>query len=317
MIRKIALAGAWAAIALAGLTALGGGTAGSAPITVNNVTSASIQCNLQSTTAKLKPGLKNNWVKANHNGINDVGPGPTGSDPRRVETGTPRSGIDQAWNDTETNATVKALPDTTFADPTPNTIKSTSKTASCTGSVTQTSVGTFNVESLKITLANDVPGVDNAPLNTDNTCQGLLAGTPAGDTGATYKATIQPKLTGAKLSPTKFVTTGLALEAGGGGAIGFQISGGNAGAPFTGSTSKTTAYVPLSVVTTVGAAPATSAAATPPGDAVQCEATLQLKAGKPAKLKAPKGFKKIAVGNNPVPPNQPSNICIRKGTACP
>jgi len=319
MIRKIALAGAAAAVALAGLSAVAG-SASAAPPTINAATSANISCNLLPTTAKLNPGLKNNWVAANHNGLNDVGPAAPGADPNRAEGVGP--GL---YNDTESNAAVKALPNTKFSTDGNNVIKSTSKTASCTGSITQTSVGTYPVASMKITLGNFTNGTDNPPLNTDNTCQGLLAGTPAGDVGATYKATIQPKLTGAKLSPTKFVTEGLTLTAGGGGAIGFQIAGGTTPAPLAGSNSKTTAFVPLSVVTTVGGAPATSSNTA--GGSKECQASLKVKADKPGKpgtgsatLKAPKGFKKIPVGANPAPlPGQAlnSNICIRKGTACP
>lgn len=311
MIRKIALVGAAAAVALAGVSALAG-SASAAPPTITAATSANISCNLLPTTAKLNPGLKNNWVAANHNGINDVGPAAANSDPVRQETG-----VGATWNDTETNATVKALPNTKFSTDGANTIKSTSKTASCTGTITQTGVGTFPVASLKIGLANYTNGTDNPPLNTDNTCQGLLAGTPANDVAATYKATIQPKLTGAKLNPTKPVTNGLSLVAGGGGAIGFQISGGTSGAPLAGSNSKTTAYIASTVLTTIGATPATSAATTQNSFGDDCESSLLLKPGKPAKLKGPKGFKKIAVGNNVLPPNQASNICIRIGSACP
>jgi hypothetical protein len=310
MIRKIALAGAAVAVGLAGVSALAG-SASAAPPTINNATTINIQCNLLPTTAKLNPGLKNNWVAANHNGINDVGPAAAGADPVRQETG-----VGATWNDTETNATVKALPNTKFSSDVPNVIKSTSKTANCTGNVSQTGVGTYPVSSLKITLGNYTNGTDNPPLNTDNTCQGLLAGTPAGDVAATYKATIQPKLTGAKLSPTKFDTNGLALVAGGGGAIGFEISGGTSGAPFAGSNSKTTAYVAGSVLTTIGATPATSADTTQDSFGDDCEASLLLKPGKPAKLKGPKGFKKIAVGANILNPSQASNICIRKGSSC-
>jgi hypothetical protein len=317
MIRKIALAGAAAAISLAGLAALGG-TAGSAPITVDSIDSANISCNLAPTKAKLKPGLVNNWVQANHNGINDVGPAAPGADANLQEVG-----FGGTWNDNETNPYVKAIPNTKFSSDLDNTVSSNSKTVSCTGSVTAPE-GTFAVTSVKIKLGNFTTGVDNPPLNANNTCSGLLAGTPAGDVGATYKAEMQPKLSGAKLSPTKFTVNGLELEAGGGGAIGFQISGGTSPAPFNGATSKTTAYVPLSVVTTVGATPATSAAPTPAGTGTQCQASLKVKADKPGKpgtgsasLKKPKGFKTIPVGNNPLPPNQPSNICIRKGSACP
>jgi hypothetical protein len=316
MIRKIALAGAGAAIALAGVAALAG-PASAGSVTLTSIDSASIQCNIAPTKASIVPALKNNWVKANHNGINDVGPAAAGADPVRQETG-----VGATWNDTETNPYVKALPDTKYSTDGANSVSSKSKTASCTGSVTKTGVGTFPVVSLKITLGNDVPGVDNPPLNTDNTCQGLLAGNPAGDTAATYKATITPKLTGAKMALS--TTTGLALVAGGGGNIGFEISGGTTTGPLAGSNSKTTAFVSGDVLTAVGQTPSTSAAPAPANKlGSQCEASLKVKADKPGKpgtgsatLKGPKGLKKILVGNNILPPNQASNICIKKGSSC-
>ena len=49
--------------------------------------------------------------------------------------------------------------------------------------------------------------------------------------------------TGAKFAAKSFNTTGLNLIAGGGGAIGFQISGGTSDGAFSGANSKTTAYV--------------------------------------------------------------------------
>jgi hypothetical protein len=315
MIRKIALAGAGAALALAGVAALAAPASAGKPV-ITSVTAANIQCNLLPTKANVVPSLKNNWVAANHNGINDVGPAAAGADPVRQETG-----VGANYNDTETNAHVKALPNTKYSTDGNNTVSSKSKTASCTGSVTG-AAGTFAVTSLKIELGNFTNGTDNNPQNTDNTCQGLLAGTPAGDVAATYKATIAPKLNGANLSPKEFVTNGLSLVAGGGGAVGFQISGGTAGAPFTGANSKTTAYVSGDVLAAVGAGPATSAAPTPTKAGAQCEASLKIKDDKPGKpgsatLKGPKGFKKIQVGNNVLPPNQASNICIRIGSTCP
>jgi len=308
MIRKIILAGAGTAIALAGVAALSG-SASAAPPTVTNVTSASIQCNLAPTKAKINPALKNNWVQANHNGVQDVGPAAPGADPVRQETG-----VGASYTDAETNNLVKAIPNTKFSLDGANTVGSSSKTVSCAGSVTDAS-GTYPVASLKIKLENDpsAPGVDNLPLNTDNTCQGLLAGTPAGDVGAKYKATITPKLTGAKTTPS--VTTGLDLVAGGGGAIGFQISGGTTTGPLAGSNSKTTAYVDGAVLAAIGAGPATSAAPTQSKEGSQCEASLKIKPTS-ATLKGPKGFKKITVGDNVLVPGQASNICIKKGSSC-
>jgi len=315
MIRKIALAGAGAALALAGIAALATPASAGKPV-ITSVTSANIQCNLAPTKASVTPALKNNWVAANHNGIQDVGPAVANGDPVRQETGPGAS-----YTDSETNAHVIALPNTKYSTDGANTVGSKSKTVSCTGSVTG-AAGTFGVTSLKIELANFTQGTDNNPQNTDNTCQGLLAGTPANDVAATYKATVSPKLNGANLSPKSFETTGLSLVAGGGGAVGFQISGGTAGAPFTGANQKTTAYITGDVLAAVAAGPATSAAPTQAKAGSQCEASLKIKDDKPGKpgsatLKGPKGFKKINVGNNIFTPFQASNICIRIGSTCP
>jgi hypothetical protein len=313
MIRKIALAGAGAAVALAGLAALAG-PASAKSVTLTSIDSANISCNIAPTKASVVPALKNNWVQANHNGVNDVVAGDPLGDPVRVEgTGTGQ------WNDTETNAHVKAIPNTKFSTDGNNTVSSKSKTTSCTGSVTKTGVGTFPVTSLKVELSNFTNGVDNNPQNTDNTCQGLLAGTPANDVAATYKATITPKLTGAKMAES--TTTGLSLVAGGGGAIGFQISGGTTTGPLAGSNSLTTAYVTGDVLAAVSQTPATSANPAPPKPGSSCEGSLKIKADKPGKpgsatLKGPKGFKKINVGDNILVPGQHSNICIRKGSSC-
>jgi hypothetical protein len=315
MIRKIALAGAGAALALAGVAALATPASAGKPA-VTSITSASIQCDLLPTKAGVAPALKNNWVAANHNGINDVGPAVANGDPVRQETGPGAS-----YNDTETNAHVKALPNAKFSTDGNNTVSSKSKTASCTGSVTGPA-GTFAVTSMGIQLANDTFGVDNNPQNTDNTCQGLLAGTPANDVAATYKATITPKLNGATMAAS--VTNGLSLVAGGGGAIGFQISttpGSVTTGPLAGTNSKTTAYVSGDVLTAVGQLPATSAAPAPSKLGAQCEGSLKIKADTAKKagsatLKGPKGFKKIVVGDNILVPGQHSNICIKKGASC-
>src|SRR6478736_6461422 len=66
MIRKIAMAGAAGAVALSGLAVLGGGTAGAGPIVITAGPGSSLDCNLAAATAKVKPALKDDWIKADH-----------------------------------------------------------------------------------------------------------------------------------------------------------------------------------------------------------------------------------------------------------
>jgi len=287
MIRKIALAGAAGAIALAGLAATIG-SASAAPPVITDATAANIQCDLAPGKAKTAPALKNNWIASQH-----------ASDPEPV---------------------VVALPDTKFNTDGPNTVSSKSKTAVCTGTVSDAS-GTYPVSSLKIELTSlgGTPAVDNPPLQDDNTCSGLLAGTQPEDDAATYVAIIQAKLTGAKMGPS--TTTGLGIVAGEGGAIGFGLGGGTTTGPLAGADSQTTAYIDGTVLAAVTAAPPTSAAPAPAkGTGDRCQPTLKLKSKLgvvvSASLKPPKGLKKIIVGPNILNPSQQSNICVKIGSTC-
>ena len=289
MIRRIALAGAAGALALAGLAATGLGGAGAAPIIINTATSANISCTIAST-AKLSPALKNNWDQQAHEAA-----------------------------DGETNPYVQAIPDTKFNTDAPNTVSSKAKSISCTGSATD-GTNTATITGVQVTLSNDVAAIDNPPLQDDNTCAGLLAGTAPEDTAATYKSDVKFKTTGAKM--VNATATGIALAPAG---IGFGLTGGTWAGSLAGGNGKTQANLASGdTLAQVTSPPASSSQPVPNGP--QCEATLKVKADKPGKpgtgsasLKAPKGLKKIPVGQSFLDPSPAgaSTVCLRKGTTCP
>ena len=188
---------------------------------------------------------------------------------------------------------------------------------SCTGSATQTGVGTATIASVKVTLVPAGAAVDNPPLQEDNTCAGLLAGNQPGDVAATYGTTIKFKTTGAKMADA--TTTGQGIAPAG---IGFAVSGGTVGGSLAGGNGKTQAN--LADGGTLAAVTAPAATSTAPNPNITCEANLQLKAATPskpasAKLKKPKGLKKILIGQSfadPTPAGA-STLCLRKGSTCP
>lgn len=280
MIRKIALAAAAGAVALGGLAVLGGGSASAAVPTITTATSANISCTI-TAKAKLAPALKNSWDQQAH------------------EAG-----------DGETNTAVQAIPDTTFSTAGPNTVSSKAKSISCTGSASD-GTNTATIVSLKVTLGNGTPAIDNPPLQEDNTCSGLLAGTQPGDVAATYTSTITFKASGAKLAPTTASGQGIAPAG-----IGFAVTGGSLSGSLAGGNGKTQANISdTNTVPAVTAAAATSLAPTPNRT---CEANLKLKPGF-ASLKPPKGLKKIGIGQSAFDPSPAgaSKLCLRKGTTCP
>jgi len=289
MIRRIALAGAAGALALGALAVSGIGGAGAAPIIVTNATAANISCTI-TASAKLAPALKNNWDQQQH------------------EAG-----------DGESNPYVQAIPDTKFNTDGPNSVTSKAKSISCSGSATD-GTNTATVTGLQVTLTNDQPAVDNPPLQDDNTCAGLLAGTAPGDTAATYKSDLKFKTTGAKLAVA--IVTGQALAPAG---IGFGVTGGTFTGSLAGANGKTQGNLANGdTLNQVTSPPASSSQPVPNG--TQCEASLKIKADKPgqpgtgsATLKAPKGLKKIAVGQSFLDPSPAgaSTVCLRKGSSCP
>jgi hypothetical protein len=284
MIRRIALAGVAGALALGGLAASGIGTAGAATVTITTATSANISCSI-TAKAKIAPALKNNWDQQVHEAA-----------------------------DGETNADVSAIPDTKFSSDDPNTVSSKAKSISCTGTATN-GPNTATITGVKVTLGSGTPAVDNPPLQVDNTCSALLAGTPAEDVPATYNTTITFKTSpGVKLAPT--TTAGQTIATSG---AGFAVAGGTVGGSLAGGTGKTQANISdTTTIPAVAAQPATSLAPFPNRT---CEANLKIKTGvhHAASLKGPKGLKKIGVGQSSLDPSPAgaSTLCLRKGSSCP
>jgi hypothetical protein len=283
MIRRIALAGAAGALALGALAVSGIGSAGAATPTITTATSANISCTI-TAKAKLSPALKNSWDQQAHEAA-----------------------------DGETNADVSAIPDTKFSTDGDNHVSSKAKSLSCTGSATD-GTNTAVITGVKITLGDGTAAVDNPPLQEDNTCSGLLAGTQPGDVGATYSSVISFKASGAKLALTTASGQGIAPAG-----VGFAITGGTLTGSLGGGNSKTQANISdTTTIPAVTAAPATSAAPFPNRT---CESNLKIKTGvhHAASLKGPKGLKKIAVGQSSLDPSPAgaSTLCIRKGTTCP
>jgi len=284
MIRRIALAGVAGALALGGLAASGIGTAGAATVTITTATSANISCTI-TAKAKLSPALKNSWDQQAHEAA-----------------------------DGETNADVSAIPDTKFSTDGDNHVSSKAKSLSCTGSATD-GAHTATITGLKITLGDGTAAIDNPPLQEDNTCSGLLAGTQPGDVGATYTSTISFKTSpGVKLALTTASGQGIAPAG-----VGFAVTGGTLSGSLAGGNGKTQANISdTTTIPAVTAAPATSAAPFPNRT---CESNLKIKTGvhHAASLKGPKGLKKIGVGQSSLDPSPAgaSTICLRKGTTCP
>jgi len=228
------------------------------------------------TTAKITPGLANNWHQADHTG--------------------------------DSNAAVVALPNTIYGVA-GTTVSAKSKTASCTGTVSD-GTNTASITSAQVTLSQASAAVDNPPLQEPGTCSGLLAGTQPGDVGAKYNATIKFKATGAKLANATISNATIDPDTVN---LGFAIGGGTTGGSITGGNSKAHAYIGADTIGALATTPSTSAS---PAATSPCEASLKVKAAsatKPAsaKLKKPKGLKKIPTVANSLVNNAPSTICIK------
>jgi len=283
MIRRIALAGAAGALALGALAVSGIGSAGAATPTITTATSANISCTI-TAKAKLSPALKNSWDQQAHEAA-----------------------------DGETNTAVQAIPDTKFTTDGNNNVSSKAKSISCTGSATD-GTNTATIVSAKITLGNGTQAVDNPPLQEDNTCSGLLAGTQPGDVAATYSSIISFKTSGAKLAPTTANGQGIAPAG-----VGFAVTGGTISGSLAGGNGKTQANI--SDTNTIPAVTAPAATSTSPTPNRTCESNLKIKTGAhhAASLKGPKGLKKIGVGQSSLDPSPAgaSKLCLRKGSSCP
>ncbi|MGZ4691544.1 MAG: hypothetical protein ACXVKA_07865 [Acidimicrobiia bacterium] len=215
-------------------------------------TTGNVSCQITGKV-KLHPGLKNNWVQADHQ--------------------------------TDPNAAVRAIPNTTIAQNGPISTTGKVKSVSCTGSASNGTV-TAPVTKAKVTLSVDPlhPGSTNPA-----TCTALLTNVPPNT--AKYVLSVQWTATGAKLVNTTITGAGIAPSG-----LGFAVTGGTVTGSF--ATGSSTAQVNVDGATILAVtAPAPSSTATDTGP---CHARLKLKgatATKPAsaRLIPAKGLKKIGV----------------------
>ena len=150
------------AVATSGLVAATTGVSVAAKPTITAGPGSSLSCNI-TASAKLSPGLKNDWVQADHS--------------------------------TDPDPAVVALPNTTFGAAGP-VIVSVKGSGTCTGTVTD-GVNTASVTAVKFSLTNDPAHLGN---NSRGICSSLVTGMPPST--AEYDTTIDYTAIGAKVTPT-------------------------------------------------------------------------------------------------------------------
>jgi len=162
MFKKVLVGTAALAVAASGLVAITAGVSGASKPTITAGPGSSLSCNI-TAKGKLSPGLKNDWVQADHS--------------------------------TDPDPAVVAIPNTTFGSNGP-VIVSIKGSGTCTGTVTD-GVNTASVTAIKFSLTNDPAHLGN---NSEATCSSLVTGMPPStaeyDTNITYTAI------GAKVTPT-------------------------------------------------------------------------------------------------------------------
>lgn len=259
MIRRIALAGVAGAVALGGLAAMGGSAYAAKPI-ITAGAGSSVSCSLTSS-AKVSPALKDNWVHADHQ-----------SDP---------------------NLAVRAIPDTVLATAGPVTVTAKSKSVSCTGTVTN-GTDTATVTGVKILLTSDPAH----PGSTDPaTCAGLVAPDPMNPSTARYNATLSWKASGAKVNPTTITGSSISSAGGNFGVSGGVITGSFAGGSSSTVSAPDGATLNAFLSSTAIQPGLVSSTHT---DGGPCQGSLKLKNKKgvdTATLKAGKGIKKIGLAS--------------------
>lgn len=244
------------AVATGGLVVFTAGASGAGAPTITAGSGSSLSCNVTGS-GKLNPGLKNDWVQADHS-----------SDPV---------------------AAVAAIPNTTFGSPGP--VEVTVKgTGTCTGTVVDatnpslTATGTdSNPIALKFSLANDPSNPGN---NNEATCQALVTGNPPST--AEYNITISYKFPTAKITPTTVTDAVIPPSS-------FNVQGGTVSGSFAGGSASASGVPDNTTVNAVLQSAPTSSNPTPAYP--QCQPTLKIKtSGKgvtTASLKPPKGLKAL------------------------
>ncbi len=262
MIRKTVIAASAGAVAVAGLAALGGGTAYAGKVTVTAGPGSSVSCSITGK-AKISPALKDNWVKADHQD--------------------------------DANAAVRALPDTSFASNGPVSVSSKSS-GTCTGTATDGTNST-SVTAAKISLVTSPTN----PGGTDPaTCANLVAPDEENPSTARYNVSIKWKAAPNKIADTTVTNAEISSAGGAFGVSGGTITGSFAGG--TSNTSANPDGATIAAFLSSTAIQPKLVSSSNPSGGTPCQASLKAKAAtdkKPAtaSLKAPKGVKKIGLAS--------------------
>jgi hypothetical protein len=189
----------------------------------------------------------------------------------------------QADHQDDPSAAVRAIPDTRFSENGPVATRVKGK-GTCSGLATD-GVVNASVFKVKFELTSDPaqPGSSDPA-----TCDALLAG---GESTARYDSVISWKSKDAKIVDT--VVQDAEITPSG---LGFETSGGTVFGSFAGGTSVSQGNVDTDTILAFTQAPPTSTNPVPTYR--QCQPSIKLKTKKgveSAKLKKPKGFKKIGI----------------------
>jgi hypothetical protein len=180
------------ALAVGGLVASAGPASAAAKPDITAGPGSSVQCSI-TAKVKLAPGLKNDWVKADHQ--------------------------------SDSSAAVRAIPDTRFAASGPVSTSVKGK-GTCTGSVTN-GTATAPVSSVKLML---IPDPGHPGSSDEATCTSLLTTT---DSTARYDVALTWKSTGARVADTTITGASITPAGLGFATTGGTISGSFAGGTST------------------------------------------------------------------------------------
>lgn len=270
MLKKLSLTAVAVAVAAGGL-AVATGPAAAAKPTVNAGPGSDVDCVI-SGKVTIKPKLMADWKQSEHQ-----------SDPNVGNYG----------------AVIAAIPDTPFADHSTPANTSFKGKGTCTGNVTD-GTNTIPVQSVKVTLTN-------VAETTENSCSGLTD-LALGD--STFQVELAWKSSGGKVIPTSIAGIEVAVGSSPNGGFGFALSGGTVTGSFAGGDAESLGIVDLGTAGAITGNTVPTSQNPAPG---VCQPTLQLKTKMvknpedpkgpkipqySAKLKKPKGFGKITIGQH-------------------
>jgi len=257
MLRKFALAAS--AVALAGgslALSAGPATAGAPPI--NAGAGSSLSCDNIKASVKLNPKLKDDWVKSEHSG--------------------------------DSNAAVRAIPNTQFAPTAAENVIGKASSASCSGSIAKSGPTTSHIVKIKATMVSDPAH----PTTDPDSCTGLVNSTVGGTSTARYNVTIKYTVAAgnAKVNPTTISHAEISSQPG----YLFTVSNGTVTGSFAGSSDFAINANVDTATTQLFASVAARQVATSshPKAYNACEPGLKIK-GSTATLVPPKGVSKIGI----------------------